>query len=408
MKRKQRQRKRVKKSSNKPAHENDEYKSTFKINQALKTENYALLREIGREEGFRSDAIRRRVWPFLLHCTDKEVDKVIEGSLETPHKDESQVKLDVIRSFHTFSTSILEEDKERLQDQLSKVITHVLRSYPSLHYYQGFHDICSVFILLFGEKYASKLMEPVALFYLRYEMFMNMDPVLKQLTILDTFIQLEDKELHAFISEAGVLPYYCLSWVLTWCSHDLDSLEKLTRLFDLFLCSNPLMPLYFAAAVVLSRKKEILALPCDVSILHSFLTKLPKDLDAQTLCQEACVLEERYPVYDIQCKSQIALDQESTVNCFEKDWIPIDNLQDLNNTIQQKVIPILQTQERKPIELVTLKEISSSVNVLDKLRQLDTKDIALYTLFTVGAGVGLVAIFMTNAELLREWLTSGV
>lgn len=61
-----------------------------------------------------------------------------------------------------------EEEKRKLEDELNHVIQHVLRSYPSLHYYQGFHDICSVFILLFGEKYASQLMTSVALFYLRY------------------------------------------------------------------------------------------------------------------------------------------------------------------------------------------------------------------------------------------------
>lgn len=65
------------------------------------------------------------------------------------------------------------EDKIKLQEQLDRVITHVLRVYPSLHYYQGFHDICSVFILLFGEKYACKLMEPVALFYKRYPFYIT-------------------------------------------------------------------------------------------------------------------------------------------------------------------------------------------------------------------------------------------
>lgn len=69
---------------------------------------------------------------------------------------------------HRRNVDVSPEDKKDLENQLSRVITHVLRAYPSLHYYQGFHDICSVFILLFGEKYACKLMEPVALFYLRY------------------------------------------------------------------------------------------------------------------------------------------------------------------------------------------------------------------------------------------------
>lgn len=64
MKRKQRKQRKQKKNvyREKPAQENQEFQDTFKINQALKTGNYELLREIGRETGFSSDAIRRRVW----------------------------------------------------------------------------------------------------------------------------------------------------------------------------------------------------------------------------------------------------------------------------------------------------------------------------------------------------------
>ncbi|KAK4515708.1 uncharacterized protein ATC70_010661 [Mucor velutinosus] len=394
MKRKQRkQRKHLKKKNHqtykeKPAQDNSEFQDTFKINQALRTENYSLLREIGRETGFISDAIRRRVWPFLLHCTDIDQDKVIEGSLDVPHKDEEQVNLDIIRSFNSFPKNLEEKDKGKLQKQLKNVIVHVLRSYPSLHYYQGFHDICSVFILLFDE------------------MYMTMEPVLKQLTILDTIIRLEDLELYDFITEAGVLPYYCLSWVITWCSHDLDDLDKITRLFDLFLSSNPFMVIYFAAAVVLLRRDQVLALPCDTSTIHSFLTKLPKDIDVDSLCQAACELEEKYSVFEIQSQSTIALDQVSAINRFERDWLPLTSLQGMNDTIEDHIIPILQDKgERKPIELVSTasnkQHVHQSKSILQKLQQLNKKDAFLYTLLTVGAGVSLVAMLMSNSDLVR-------
>lgn len=416
LKKKQRnKRKQVRKRNNnykeKPAQENEDYKDTFKINQALRTRNFGLLREIGRDSGFLSDAIRRRVWPFLLHATDPEKESVKEGSLEVPHKDEEQVKLDVVRSFNSFPKNVSPEDKKDLENQLSRVITHVLRAYPSLHYYQGFHDICSVFILLFGEKYACKLMEPVALFYLRDEMFTTMEPVLKQLTILDTLIKLEDTELYDFISEAGVLPYYCLSWVITWCSHDLDDLEKITRLFDLFLCSNPFMPIYFAAAVVLSRKEQVLELENDVSIIHSFLTKLPKDLDVDALCHTACELEEKYSIFEIQCQSAVALDELSAINRYEQDWLGIETHEDIDSVLQDTVIPLLSDKvERKPIELITISEKHKhkSNSILQRLKQLDKKDMALYTIVTVSAGVGMLALAAANSDLVREWLMIGV
>ncbi|KAG2234298.1 hypothetical protein INT48_000748 [Thamnidium elegans] len=369
MKRKQRKQRRQKKTTyrEKPAQENDEFKDTFKINQALRTGDYKLLREIGRETGFLSDAIRRRVWPFLLHCTDPEIQNTMEGSLEVPHKDEEQVKLDVVRSFNSFPKNLSAEDKQKLEGQLSRVITH-----PQL----------SLF------------------FFSTDEMYTTMEPVLKQLTILDTIIRLEDIEVFNFIIEAGVLPYYCLSWVITWCSHDLDDLEKITRLFDFFLSSNPFMAIYFSAAVVLSRKEELLVLECEMSTVHSFLTKLPKDLDVDFICQQACELQEKYSVYDIQCQSKIALDQVSCVNRFEKDWVTIETQDELNNMLGQTVIPLLN-QERCPIQLNSNDQNLHSISVLQKLKQLDRKDVAIYTLVTIGAGVGLIAMFMSNADLVR-------
>lgn len=203
-----------------------------------------------------------------------------------------------------------------------------------------------------------------------------------------------------------MLPYYCLSWVITWCSHDLDDLDKITRLFDLFLSSNPFMVVYFAAAVVLSRRNQVLALPCDTSTIHSFLTKLPKDIDVDSLCQAACELEEKYSVFEIQCQSTIALDQVSAINRFERDWLPVTSLKDLNNTIEDHILPILQDKdERKPIELVSAasnkQHVQQSKSILQKLQQLDKKDAFLYTLLTVGAGVSLVAMLMSTSDLMR-------
>ena len=219
------------------------------------------------------------------------------------------------------------------------------------------------------------------------------------------YIYIYIKILITFI-RAGVLPYYCLSWVITWCSHDLDDLDKIARLFDLFLSSNPFMVVYFAAAVVLSRRDQVLELPCDTSTIHSFLTKLPKDIDVDSLCQKACELEEKYSVFEIQCQSSIALDQVSAINRFEKDWLPISSLQDLNDTIKDHIIPILQDKvEHKPIELVSTvsnkQHVHQSNSILQKLQQLDKKDAFLYTLLTVGASVSLIVMFMSNSELMR-------
>lgn len=45
------------------------------------------------------------------------------------------------------------------------------------------------------------------------------------------------------------MPYFALSWILTWFSHDFEDYDKVVRLFDLFIASHAVMPVYVASAV---------------------------------------------------------------------------------------------------------------------------------------------------------------
>ncbi|KAI7864192.1 hypothetical protein BDF14DRAFT_1697266, partial [Spinellus fusiger] len=215
--------------------------------------------------------------------------------------DEGQVALDVPRSLNTYPQGNL--------------------SCPCI-LSNGFHDVCTVFLLLFGTESAKQNVNTVCLLTLAIidGMLETLEPILRELTLIDTLIRLQDEELYDYIQKADVLPYYCLSWVITWCSHDLDDFAKITRLFDLFLCSNPLMPVYFAVAVVLSRRDKVLSLPCDTSTIHSFLTKLPQDLDVDALALAAMHMEQTYPIILLQHLSGIGLDTVSAVNTYQHLW----------------------------------------------------------------------------------------
>jgi Rab-GTPase-TBC domain len=59
-----------------------------------------------------------------------------------------------------------------------------------------------------------------------------------------------DEALAQYILKAGVLPYFALSWYITWFAHEVQSLPQIARLFDLFMASHPLMPLYVGAAAM--------------------------------------------------------------------------------------------------------------------------------------------------------------
>ena len=54
--------------------------------------------------------------------------------------------------------------------------------------------------------------------------------------------------------------HFAVSWLLTWFAHSLNSLEDVSRLFDAFLGSDPLMPLYVGAAAVVADRETLLAM----------------------------------------------------------------------------------------------------------------------------------------------------
>lgn len=50
-------------------------------------------------------------------------------------------------------------------------------------------------------------------------------------------------------SEVGQV--FALSWLITWYGHVLKDFTTIVRLYDFFLATHPLMPVYFGAAVSL-------------------------------------------------------------------------------------------------------------------------------------------------------------
>lgn len=78
----------------------------------------------------------------------------------------------------------------------------------------------------------------------------SLDSAQKILSLLFPLISLADAELFQYLCRSGIEePVFALSWVITWFSHGFDDLDVISRLFDLFIASHPLMPLYFGAQV---------------------------------------------------------------------------------------------------------------------------------------------------------------
>lgn len=66
----------------------------------------------------------------------------------------------------------------------------------------------------------------------------------------------------------------------------MENLKIILRLYDLFIATDPLMPIYLGAVMVSEYGDEILDIECDMASLHTVITKLPLRIDDIEVIEE--------------------------------------------------------------------------------------------------------------------------
>jgi hypothetical protein len=187
-----------------------------------------------------------------------------------------------------------ESDKQldRRKEELSDVITEVLRRHPLLCYFQGYHDIVQVFLLVLGCHDAPDAVARLSLLRIRDYMLPSLDPAIAHLELLHPIIKTADPELYDHLP--NLPPFFALAGTITMFAHLINEYADISRLFDFFLARDTAMPIYFFAAVVLSRREELLEIEKeDVDIFHAVLGKLPQPFDLEFHIARAAELHER-------------------------------------------------------------------------------------------------------------------
>ncbi|XP_064364045.1 TBC1 domain family member 20-like isoform X2 [Dromaius novaehollandiae] len=261
--------------------------------------------------GLLCEEVRRKVWPKLLGVDTYSLPPRPGKATRQSHRDYGQVLLDVARSTRRFPQGMRAEQRRVLQEQLANLIVHVLRAHPELHYYQGYHDIAVTLLLAVGERLAAALLDKLSTHHLRDFMDPTMDSTKHVLNYLMPLLRRESSQLHDFMLRAEVGTVFALSWLITWYGHVLTNFHHTLRLYDFFLASHPLMPVYFAAAVVLHREAEVLACDCDMPSVHQLLSRVPQDLPYESLVAKAQELFQRHP--HCQLARQTALRHRSSI-----------------------------------------------------------------------------------------------
>jgi len=156
-----------------------------------------------------------------------------------------------------------------------------------LRYYQGYHDVACIFLSTLGAGYSSTGLElpanvllQISKAHLRDCMKANFVQLQTALRLtLFPLIALLDPDVHAHLYQCEMEPFFALSWVITWFSHEIRDTDLVKRLFDAFLVSHALMPIYMAVAMVVHpyNRQEVLETECDFALIHQALTGLPKN-----------------------------------------------------------------------------------------------------------------------------------
>ncbi|MCJ1321556.1 hypothetical protein MMC15_006901 [Xylographa vitiligo] len=247
--------------------------------------------------GLLDDRVRCVAWPKLLGSDVRHADSadvMLDWRSLPRHKDEDQVRLDVNRSFIYYPKNESEQQLDRRKGDLSDVITQLLRRHPTLCYFQGFHDIVQVILLVLGKELAISAVTHLSLLRIRDFMLPSLSPSLAHLALLPAILYSVDAKLCQHLS--GTQPFFALAATLTLYAHEIEDYGAIARLFDFLLAEDAVVSVYVFAIIILSRRKELFEIPADEpEMLHFTLSKLPKSLDVEDMITRAKALVLEHP-----------------------------------------------------------------------------------------------------------------
>lgn len=272
-----------------------------KILGACKWKDLDALRSLAISEGgLIDDDLRRLAWPLLLGCsseiwpTKDNNEKLISWESLPRHRDEDQVRLDVDRSFIYYPNNQSTKELDVRKVELSDLITEVLRRQPYLCYFQGYHDICQVLLLVLSPPQRAQAVARLSALRIRDYMLPTLAPALSQLRLIPAILYAESPALCHHLSQTQ--PFFALSGTLTMYAHDIQEYGDIARLFDALLAREALFSVYMFAQIVLQRANELFDTPADEpEMLHSILSKLPKPLDLERLISNTANLVDAHP-----------------------------------------------------------------------------------------------------------------
>ncbi|XP_043516640.1 TBC1 domain family member 20 isoform X1 [Frieseomelitta varia] len=309
-------------------------------------------------EGLVNDDIRRILWPKLLRLSEESNFSVT--GLETihshiPNEIYQQILKDVARSGSHISQDATQHEIDHFQEQLTQLMCWVLHKHSVLNYYQGYNDIAATVLLVMGLQNGLRVLESISLEFLERFMEKTMEKVNQELFYIFALLERVHPTLLEHLENVELFPHFALAEYTTWYAHKYAENRKLLhRLFDYFLGSPPLMPLYLSTVIVAYRATEIFNTTPDMGHTHKVLCTLPDDLPFETLLIEAKNLYRQYPPESI---SNDVTEYDQKRKCKEQEWKAKAEASRQERE-KQRQLRIIQSTPRIPYRIRNYKTIT--------------------------------------------------
>ena len=208
---------------------------------------------ISRQKGgFLNNNLRQRIWPKLFNINRYDTRDYRQYINDKKLSDFNQIELDIERSLWNYSEISYWDDmtRQKRRHVLSNIIKAIISIHKELHYFQGFHDIVSVFlIVLQHDTLTYEMTNKISKIFFQDAMKCDFNILSKGMKIIMVILQIADIQVYEHLQKTEMEPYFCTSWIITWFAHDLKSINEIARIFDVMLCSHPLFIMYLCAAV---------------------------------------------------------------------------------------------------------------------------------------------------------------
>lgn len=216
-------------------------------------------------------------------------------------KTREQIRLDSIRAYSQFHLKNGDE-RSTLQSQLQIVLERIFNEYPQWHYYQGFHDVCSVLLTFYSLDNVLERTVDICEGHLK-DLLCDFEVVHKLIIVVLGIIRKADPILHEHITKNLIVPpFFMVSWLITLFAHDLHSLYAAQRILKFLSSRDPVMILYMCAAVPLLMRDDVLSVNGNnggEGEMYQMLKELPGRVPPTLLIWQAERLMDQIPLKSI-------------------------------------------------------------------------------------------------------------